>query len=170
MFPADLNTTTNAFDPRQFDIKTLDDEIRVDALCQGLLKLFYCDLVERQGLTAEAASALAYGADYFLREFVIPDRLENLFALHPGRVRQFAGNWYIVRTLEPNMVELRSILSGVDAFYDLCRHQGRVPGALREQVRQETADLSFYADRIQAFWEISGDGFFAWDQACPIRD
>lgn len=168
-----MSADANSNDPyhrRNFDIKTLDDEIRVDALCQEFLKLFYRDLVERRALAAEAASALAYGADYFLREFVIPDRLENLLALRPGRVRQFAGNWYIVRTLEPNMVELRSILSGVDAFYDFCLHQKRVDAALREQVRRETADLSFYQDRIQAFWEISGDGFFAWDRACPLRD
>lgn len=168
MSPADLNTSE--FDRQHFDIKTLDDEIRVDALCQEFLKLFYCDLVERQALTAEAASALAYGADYFLREFVIPDRLENLFLLRPGRVRQFAGNWYIVRTLEPNMVELRSILSGVDAFYAFCLRQAKVTAALREQVRQEAADLPFYEARIQAFWAISDDGFCAWDRACPLRD
>lgn len=170
MSAAQIHSFSGPFDRRQFDIQSLDDEIRVDALCQELLKLFYCDLVERQALTPEAASALAYGADYFLREFVIPDRLENLFALRPGRVRQFAGNWYIVRTLEPNMVELRSILSGVDAFYDFCLHQGWVDAALRQQVRQETADLPFYEARIQAFWEISGDGFSAWDRACPLRD
>lgn len=170
MSAANIHTSSDVFDRRQFDIQSLDDEIRVDALCQELLKLFYCDQVERQALTPETASALAYGADYFLREFVIPDRLENLFALRPGRVRQFAGNWYIVRTLEPNMVELRSILSGIDAFYDFCLHQGRVDAVLREQVRKETADLTFYEARIQAFWEISGDGFLAWDRACPLRD
>lgn len=164
------NSPSTNFAPDQFDIKTLDDEIRVDQLCQEFLKLFYCDLVERQALSPEAASALAYGADYFLREFVIPDRLENLFALRPGRVRQFAGNWYIVRTLEPNMVELGSILKGVDAFYDFCLRQTKVTPLLRDQIRQETTELSFYESRIKAFWEISGDGFSAWDQACPLRD
>ncbi len=161
---------SDAFAQQHFDIKTLDDEIRVDALCQELLKAFYLDLVEGQAKPPEAASALAYGADYFLREFVIPDRLENLFALRPGRVRQFAGNWYIVRTLEPNMVELGSILRGVDAFYDFCLRQGKVTSTLREQVRQETAELPFYEARIQAFWDISGDGFSVWNQACPLRD
>lgn len=158
------------FAPHHFDIQTLDDEIRVDQLCQQFLKVFYCDLVERGGLPAEAASALAYGADYFLREFVIPDRRENLFALRPGRVRQFAGNWYIVRTLEPNLVELGSILRGVEAFYAFCLRQNKITPALCDLVRQECAELPFYEARIHAFWDISGDGFSAWDQACPLRD
>jgi len=170
MSESSFNTVASDFAPQHFDIKTLDDEIRVDQLCQEYLKQFYCDLVENQKLTPETASALAYGADYFLREFVIPDRLENLFALRPGRVRQFSGNWYIVRTLEPNMVELTSILRGVDAFYDFCSRQQKVTPPLRDQIRQECADLPFYEARINAFWEISGDGFSAWDQACPLRD
>lgn len=170
MSETSFSSAASDFAPQHFDIKTLDDEIRVDQLCQEFLKLFYCDLVECRGLPPEAASALAYGADYFLREFVIPDRLENLFSLRPGRVRQFAGNWYIVRTLEPNLVELGSILQGVDAFYDFCLRQQKVTPVLRDQVRQESAELPFYEARIKAFWEISGDGFSAWDQACPLRD
>lgn len=158
------------FARHRFDIASLDDEIQVDHRCQDLLKAFYLDLVECRGQAPEAASALAYGADYFLREFVIPDRRENLFLLRPGRVRQFAGNWYIVRTLEPNMKELGGILLGVDAFYDFCLRQGRIGAELREQVRSETADLAYYEERIRSFWEITGDGFSAWDQACPLRD
>ncbi|MCK7482142.1 MAG: hypothetical protein M0C28_37060 [Candidatus Moduliflexus flocculans] len=36
---------------------------------------------------------------YFLREFVIAECDDNLFRLPAERVRQFAGHWYIVRTL-----------------------------------------------------------------------
>lgn len=158
------------FARHHFDIAGLEDEIQVDHRCRDLLKAFCLDLVEGLGLAPEAAGALAGGADYFLREFVIPDRRENLFQLRPGRVRQFAGNWYIVRTLEPNMAELGAILRGVDAFYDYCLRQGQVAEALREQVRAETADLSYYAERIRSFWAIAGDGFSAWDQACPLQD
>ena len=170
MSESSFSSAAGDFAPQRFNIQTLDDEIRVDLLCQEFLKLFYCDLVESQGLHPEAASALAYGVDYFLREFVIPDCQENIFALRPGRVRQFAGNWYIVRTLEPNLVELGSILRGVDAFYAFCLRQQKVSPALRELVGGESADLAFYEARIKAFWEISGDGFSAWDQACPLRD
>ncbi len=164
------STEQDVFRRENYDICDLDDEIRAEGLCRRLLEFFYLHLVQDQGLEAQKASDLAYGADYFLREFVIPDRQENLFALRPGRVRQFAANWYIVRTLEPNMVELESILAGVEAFYAYCRRIDTVPAELSEAVARECADLDFYRRRIETFWAIEGDGYFAWDKECPLEE
>lgn len=159
----------DVFLTENFNITGLEDEIRVDALCRRLLEFFYRDLVEERKLLPEEASALAYGADYFLREYVIPDRGENIFALRPGRVRQFAGNWYIVRTLEPNMAELSSILRGVEAFYAYCQQRGKVSAELGRSVAVECADLDYYRQRIESFWAIEGDGYCAWERECSLK-
>jgi hypothetical protein len=153
----------------EFEIRNLQDEIRVDRLCSDFLKFFYLDLVE-EGRSAEEASALAYGADYFLREFVIPDRRENIFALRPGRMRQFAGNWYIVRTLEPNMVELDGILAGTLAFYRYCRKVSKVNESLLSDMEKDCADRDYYRDRIEAFWAIVDDGYLAWEKECSLKN
>lgn len=158
------------FRAENFDIRGLQDEIRADRLCRRLLEIFYLDLVEGEKLPPEEASALAYGADYFLREFVIPDRQENIFALRPGRVRQFAGNWYIVRNLEPNMVELEAILKGVDAFYAYCLRVGKVSPERAGDVHRECGELGYYRRRIESFWAIEKDGYFAWEAECSLRD
>jgi hypothetical protein len=158
------------FARENFDIRGLQDEARADELCGRLLRVFARALVEEEHLPPEEAGALAHGADYFLREFVIPDRRENLFALRPGRVRQFAGNWYIVRNLEPNLAELSGILRGVEAFYVFCRRIGRVGDELVESVRRECADLDFYRRRIESFWAIEGDGFEAWERQCSLKE
>src|SRR6266568_3016154 len=81
------------------------DELRVDGLCQKLLMRFYFQLLE-DGISPDQATFLASSADYFIRDFVVAIRERNIFDEHPGLVRQFAGNWYIVNTLEPNMPEL----------------------------------------------------------------
>lgn len=156
------------FSIENFEIRTLDDEIRVDDLCKRLLKLFFLDLTE-QGQPGEQAGVLAWGADYFLREFVVPDRQENIFALRPERVRQFAGHWYIVRNMEPNMAELDGILAGVQAFYEYAGRIGKVSAEVVEDVRSECADRDFYRQRIDDFWAIEGDGFLAWQRACPLE-
>ncbi len=158
------------FPSSDFDIAGLDDEIRADRRCEELLRLFLRDLLEEEGLLPEEAGAHARGADYFLRDFVIADRRENIFALRPGRVRQFAGNWYIVKNLEPNLHELTSILQGVVAFYDFCLKVGKVSAPLAEAVRAESAELSWYGERIESFWAIEGDGYLAWERACSLRD
>lgn len=158
------------FAAENFDIRNLQDEIRVDALCRDLLGCFCRSLTDHDGLSPAEAGALAHGADYFLREFVIPDRQENIFRLRPGRVRQFAGNWYIVRNLEPNMDELSAILKGVEAFYAWCRTIGKVSAELAATVQKECAELDYYRARIEAFWAITGDGYEAWERECTLKE
>lgn len=157
--------------PREsFEIHSLQDEIRADELCQRLLQCFRRELLENEKLPPAQAGALARGADYFLREFVIPDRRENIFALRPGRVRQFAGNWYIVRNLEPNMAELENILQGIAAFYAYCARVGKVSAELAETVRQECSLLDYFRQRIEDFWAIEGDDYLAWERACTLKE
>jgi hypothetical protein len=153
-----------------FEIHTLQDEIHAEQLCGRLLEIFFRTLVERDKFSALEAGALARGADYFLREFLIPDRRENIFFPRPGRVRQFAGNWYIIRNMEPNMKELQSILQGVEIFYEFCRSIGKVSLAVVEQIQGECRDANFYRKRIEDFWNIEGDGFLEWEKACTLKD
>jgi hypothetical protein len=158
------------FAKESFEIHNLQDEIRADQLCQRFLQFFRRDLEKKDNLPPAQAGALAHGADYFLREFVIPDRRENIFGLRPGRVRQFAGNWYIVRNLEPNMAELKNILQGIAAFYAWCCKVGKVSAELAETVRQECSLLDFYRRRIDDFWAIEGDGYSAWERECTLKE
>lgn len=164
------NSDAERFATTAFDIAGLQDEIRVDGLCREMLGDFCRHLVEVENLPPARAGALAHGADYFLREFVIPHLRENIFRLRSGRVRQFAGNWYIVRNLEPNLTELGTMLEGVATFYAWCRDQGLVTAALSEAVLSECSEHVFYAARIEAFWAITGDGYLAWEQGCTLKE
>jgi len=164
------NQEEELFAKASFEIRTLQDEIRADALCQQLLQRFCRELVEGGQLSPQEAGTLAHGADYFLREFVIPDRRENIFELRPGRVRQFAGNWYIVHNLEPNLTELQDFLEGIAAFYAFCCKIGKVDEELAETVRGECAQLDYYRQRIDAFWAIEGDGYLAWERECTLKE
>jgi hypothetical protein len=155
--------------PDLFNIDGLADEIRADQSCVQLLKIFCRALIDEEGLAPLEAGALANGADYFLREFLIAERRENIFAIAPGRIRQFAGNWYIIRNLEPNLAELSAILQGVEAFYSFCQTIGRVPPAVVEQTRGECHELDFYRERIESFWAIEGDGYLAWEGRCSLK-
>lgn len=165
-----ISLSEQIFAGDNFNIRNLDDEIRVDQLCVQLLRLFCRDRIERGGLDPLAAGELARNADYFLREFVIADRSENLFRLPTGRIRQFAGNWYIVKTLEPNMVELKAILAGVEDFYRYCLENGKISAECYEGIARECRDLDYYEQRIESFWDISGDGYAAWERECSLRE
>lgn len=158
------------FAQKQFEVRDLNDEIRVDQLCVQLLRIFCRDRIEQHGIEPLAAGQLARGADFFLREFVVADRCENIFLLAPGRVRQFAGNWYIIKSLEPNLAELSDILQGVAAFYAFCFESGRVSKQCLERVVQECGELDYYQSRIDSFWAITGGGFSAWEAACSLKE
>lgn len=164
------DTLHAVLNPVNFDITTLEDEIRADQLCSDLLRAFARNLAEEEALEPARAGALAHGADYYLREFIIADRRENIYAPKPGRVRQFAGNWYIVKTLEPNLVELSGILEGVVAFYHFCLKNNRISSQTLESIQAECAELAYYAQRIEDFWNITGDGYSAWRDACSLKE
>lgn len=151
-----------------FNIATLDDEIRADRQCTELLKTFAASLVQKQQLTPLEAGQLAHGADPFLRDFLIANRRENLFAPAPGRVRQFAGHFYIVNNMEPNRPELAAMLAGIKAFYRYCQDQGWIDAAQTEALAAECDALDDYAARIESFWNLEGDGFIAWRQEIPL--
>lgn len=164
------DTLDAVLDPAQFNISTLEDEIRADRLCADLLRAFVLCLTTEEALEPARAGALAHGADYFLREFIIADRRENIYTPRPGRVRQFAGNWYIIKTLEPNLLELGGILEGVVAFYHFCLKNGRITAETLETLKAECADLAFYKQRIEDFWNITGDGYRRWCDGCSLQD
>ncbi|MEJ2201420.1 MAG: hypothetical protein P8X63_10470 [Desulfuromonadaceae bacterium] len=158
------------FEKNLYDITSLEDEIRADLLCDRLLKACGLHLMEHHRLSAEEASRLCYGASYFLREYLIPDRRVNLFELQPRHIRQFAGNWYIVKNLEPNLTELTGMLEGVLAFHSYCHSLGLVSGQQAETIQASCADLDYYQSRIESFFAIENDGYFQWLADCPLDD
>lgn len=152
-----------------FRLGTLEDEIRVDGLCKKVLMRFYFQMLE-DGLSPDQATQLASGADYFIRDFVVGIKERNIFEEREGLVRQFAGNWYIVNTLEPNDAELSRHLAGVKAFYRFLHARGLVSAAFLERIERECDDEEYYAGRIASFWEITGDGYLAWERECSLKE
>ncbi len=160
----DLQIEKNNFTPR-----TMEDDLRVDLQCKHLLQHFY-NRLQADGLSPEEATELANGADYFIRDFVVDIKGFNLFDEKTGIVRQFAGNWYIVNTVEPDIRQLAGHLRGVKAFYRYLRDRELISAGYLENIERECDDLSFYEQRIESFWAISGDGYLAWERECSLKE
>jgi len=165
---AELHPLLQGLNKTDYLIENLDDEMRVDKQCVDLLRRLYQDLTKQSCLAPEQAGELCHGADYFLREFIIADRRDNLFAVDASHVRQFAGHWYIIRTPEPNLKELANILSGTAEFYRFLTRQGLMAEVITNGIAAQCLALDYYRQRIEAFWAIEGDGYNAWRQACPL--
>jgi len=156
-------------DKRDYVPTTLDDEIRVDKLCSELLHRFYCESQEA-GLSPEQATALAGAADYFIRDFVVSIKSRSIFEERPGIVRQFAGNWYIANTLEPMASEIEGYLAGIREFYRFLYGHQLISLKFLQAIEAECAELDYYASRIDSFWDISGDGYEAWEKECSLKE
>ncbi len=157
------------FDPEKYTIITLEDEIRVDKLCKVLLQHYHHFLLENKDISPLQAGGHAGGADYFLRDFMIDNRRTNITAITPELIYGFAGNWYIINTLEPNMEELEDILLGIDLFYRFCAEKSMLAPALVGEVHQACSRIAYYQDRIESFHKISGDGYMIWKSSCPLK-
>jgi hypothetical protein len=160
----ELQINKNDFTPG-----TAEDDLRVDHLCKRLLMNFYNALLA-DGLSPDEATELANGADYFIRDFVVDFKSLNLFAAQPGIVRQFAGNWYIVNTLEPDIRQLARHLSGIKAFYRFLCDQQLISADYLNTIEKECDDLACYGSRIDSFWKIEGDGYLAWERECSLKE
>jgi hypothetical protein len=152
-----------------FNPGTMEDELRVDGLCKDLLLRFYEETCA-QGISATEATALASSADYFLRDFVVSIKQQNVFDERTGIVRQFAGNWYIVNTLEPSAAEVGRHLQGIRAFYRFLHGHGLISLNYLQAIEKECDDSDFYAARIDSFWDIQGDGYGEWERLCSLKD
>ena len=157
-----------AINKDDFDIISLEDDLRVDRLCQGLLREFYDARLEA-GMSPKAATLLANSADYYVRDFVLDRMRRNLFDETPELVRQFAGNWYIVNNLEPDVDELAGHLAGIRAFYQYLRDRGLISAGYFESVSASCEALPWYSSRIESFWAIQDDGYTSWEQECSLK-
>jgi len=156
-------------DKREFVPTTLEDELRVDRLCSDLLHRFYSESMDA-GLSPEDATALAGAADYFIRDFVVSIKTRSIFEERPGIVRQFAGNWYIVNTMEPLISEIDGYIAGIKGFYRFLHGHQLISLKFLQAIEAECADRDYYENRIESFWAISGDGYLAWEKECSLKD
>lgn len=154
---------------KDFDLVTLEDELRVDELCKNILLRFYEEMCA-QGINAGEATALASAADYFIRDFVVSIKQLNIFTDRRGIVRQFAGNWYIVNTLEPDNAEINRYLLGIKAFYRFLHGHGLISLQYLQAIEEECGDIPFYRDRIDSFWDIKNDGYGEWERLCTLKE
>lgn len=159
----------DCFTQDHYCIKNLDDEIRADRLCQKLLKNYLQYLVNDLKMEALDAGTYARAADYFLRDYLIDQCRENIFSINSEHITAFAGNWYIVSTLEPNWVELESLLEGIQSFYSFCSDKKLIDPSTLDTVSVVCANRSYYQQRIESFYRLQDDEFFNWNEGCPLR-
>jgi hypothetical protein len=157
------------FEHEDFDFTTMEDELRVDELCQTLLKHFYQHL-QLTGRTPQQASDLAYAVDFYLRDYVLDFARQNAVRPQPGVIRRFAANWYITHTLDPEITLLERSLEGVTEFYRFLHSRHFICREELTWLEKEAADIEYYRQRIENFLAIYGDGYVAWEAECTLKD
>jgi hypothetical protein len=154
------------FEHDDFEFDTIDEELLVDGRCQEILKQFYLFL-QQQGMAAEEASELAFGADLYLRDYLIDFGRQNIVRPQPGIVTKFAASWYITHTLDPEFASLSRNLKAVSELYRFQHRRHLISADELSFLLEEAGQLEFYRQRIDSFLNLTGAGFAAWDAECP---
>jgi hypothetical protein len=156
------------FDHDDFDFTTMEEELRVDGLCQSLLKQFYQHL-QLDGRTPQAASDLAYAVDFYLRDYVLDFMRQNVMRPQTGIIKKFAANWFVTHTLDPEPAMLERHLEGIKELYRYLHSRHYISREELTWLENEAALTEFYRQRIENFLAIYGDGYTAWDAECPLK-
>lgn len=154
------------FEHDDFEFDTIDEELVVDERCQQILKHFYLSLQQR-GMSPEQASELAFGADLYLRDYLIDFGRQNIVRPLPGIVTKFAGSWFITHTLDPEFTLLERHLMAICELYSFMHRLHLVSAEELSFLLLEAGQLEFYRQRIDSFLNLTGAGFAEWDAECP---
>jgi hypothetical protein len=155
------------FEHDDFDFATLEEELRVDERCQSLLSSFYHHLINK-GEDPQFASELAFCADRYLRDYLLDFSRLNVVQPAPGVIRRFAANWFITRTLDPDMDVLQRYLEAIRELYTFLQSQHFISREELAWLEDELGQTDYYRQRIQGFLAIKGDGYGAWEAECPL--
>ena len=156
------------FEPDDFDLGTLEDELRVDDRCQSLLKHFYLYL-QSCGKSPQQASDFAYSADFYLRDYLVDFARKNVVRPQKGDVRRFAATWFITRTLDPDMTVLQHHLEGIRELYRFLSAHHLIALDELAFIEEEAGQIEYYRQRIESFHNITGDGYCSWEAECPLK-
>jgi len=162
------NLSPIEFEHEDFDLGSLEDELRVDSHCQTLLNHYY-HYLQLHGKSAQQASDLAFCADYYVRDYVVDFSRQNLMRPEPGLVNRFAATWYITHTLDPEMPLLERHLEAIDAFYSFLHSLHYISQDELDYILEEVSRKDYYSRRIESFLAIKGDGYISWEAECPLR-
>ena len=157
------------FDRNNYNVGSLQDELRITQLCKQLLQDFYQHLMQEHKLDPVTATVQASGADYFLHDFMIDHQRANIFDGSALYLEKFAANWYIISTLEPNIEELRGMLDGTANFYAYCAGLKLIEQKTSTAITAASLKIDYYHQRIESFLDISGDGYIAWEQERSLK-
>ena len=152
-----------------YNVGSLEDELRINQLCKQLLREFHQHLLHKLKLEPLDAGSPAAGADYFLLDFMIDNQRANIFDGSESDLKKFAANWYIISNLEPNIDELQVMLKGTANFYRYCATLQLVPTKTAEQIDAASQQVAYYQQRIDSFLDITGDGYITWNRECPLK-
>ncbi|PLX98537.1 MAG: hypothetical protein C0622_11640 [Desulfuromonas sp.] len=167
--PDSTINATSLYQPENYTPGSLEDEIRIDGLCRELLQHFLKYLREERQQEPLLAGSNASGADYFLRDYLVDHCRANIFKIQADHVRGFAGNWYIVSTLEANMEELAGLLDGIREFYTFSAARGLVSEKKAAEIAAACGEREYYAARIDSFHELKDNEYLTWNRDCPNR-
>jgi hypothetical protein len=156
------------FEATDFDFEDIDEELRADNNCRALLNRFYMDLLSR-GISDQDASELAFCADYYLRDYLLDHLRQNIVRPRTGIVRFFAGNWFIVKTLDPEIAVLEKHLKAIAELYQFLHRQHCISKDELDYLLGEAGQTEFYKKRIDSFLEICGEGYNSWGSECLLE-
>lgn len=148
---------------------SLEEELQADKHCINTVREFHTHLLAQKASPLKAGS-LARGADYFLRDYIISACRCSIFTPPQECVKQFAGHWYIINTLEPSKKEIEPVLQGVAAFYQFLAETAQIDSERAAQIKKDCSDIEWFTHRLESFWAIEGDGYSHWRAECPLPE
>ena len=123
---------------------------------------FY-DYLREKGLKENLAGRRTEMVAYFVMNYLfVYDDVENILEVSDETIRRFLGNWYIRKSMNPKLTEIKSFLKAISDFFTYLKERGFISKVHLQEIKEVCKDRAWFEMRLKTYFKAEGDDFYKW--------
>jgi len=126
---------------------------------------FYDYLSKEKNLKESTAGKRTDMAVFFVMDylFVYDDAL-SILEVDGDTIRRFLGNWYIRKSWNPSIGQIKSCLRALSDFFTFLYKKGFMDKEELNEIKKVCKDTAWFEMRLKTYFESDEDEFYEWIQ------
>jgi len=96
--------------------------------------------------------------------FIYEDNIDNILYIYDDTIRKFLGNWYIRKSISPQISEIKSFLRAISNFFTFLKKEDFISKEDLQEIKQVCPDTGWFEMRLKTYFETQEDDFYDWIQ------
>ncbi|MGC8497427.1 MAG: hypothetical protein ACP5NL_05475 [Thermoplasmata archaeon] len=123
----------------------------------------FFEYLKSHGLKENTVGKRTDMAAYFIMNYVfVYEDLESILEVSGDTIRKFLGNWYIRKSMDPNIATIKSFLRAISDFFTFIHKEGFITDEDLDDIKEVCEDISWFEMRLRTYYMVSEEDFLKW--------